>query len=102
MAQYIIVLRYQLRYLGYILTDSEWAEWGNLAARPNFETAILDVCSVDQALGRSYRCFLDYTQILSKVCYKLIWKSYMLWCNFILGANFIFLCFWGMVTYDNV
>ena len=27
---------------------------------------------------------------------------YMLWCNFVLGANFIFLCFGGMVMYDNV
>ena len=27
---------------------------------------------------------------------------YMLWCNFILGANFIFLCFRGMVMCDNV
>ena len=27
---------------------------------------------------------------------------YMLWCIFVLGANFIFLCFWGMVMYDNV
>ena len=26
---------------------------------------------------------------------------YMLWCNFVLGANFIFLCFGCMVMYDN-
>ena len=26
---------------------------------------------------------------------------YMLWFNFILGLNFIFLCFLGMVMYDN-
>ena len=29
-------------------------------------------------------------------------QIYMLWCNFVLGANFIFLCFGGMVMYDNV
>ena len=28
--------------------------------------------------------------------------THMLWCNFVLGANFIFLCFGGMVMYDNV
>ena len=27
---------------------------------------------------------------------------HMLWCNFVLDANFIFLCFGGMVMYDNV
>ena len=26
---------------------------------------------------------------------------YMLWFNFILGLNFIFLLFWGMLMYDN-
>ena len=25
----------------------------------------------------------------------------MLWFNFILGLNFISLCFWGMGMYDN-
>ena len=26
---------------------------------------------------------------------------YMLWFNFILGLNYIFLCFWVMIVCDN-
>ena len=42
-----------------------------------------------------------FGQCINVLNYKYIY-IYMLWCNFVLGANFIFLCFGGMVMYDNV